>query len=64
MGADEPWTISVQKAAELTSLSEFPIYKAVENGEIQASRMGRRILLDYQSFKAWFAELPKVVESA
>lgn len=61
LDAARPLSISVQKAAELTSLSEFSIYEEVYAGRLKAKRLGRRWLIDFTDFEAWYAALPSGV---
>ena len=44
-------TVSVSKAAELTSLHRATIYRALASGSLKSSVVGRRRLIDAQSLR-------------
>jgi excisionase family DNA binding protein len=55
----EPLAYSVAQVVELTGLKRTYIYELAASGELRAVRSGRRILIDAQSVRDWFAKLPE-----
>jgi excisionase family DNA binding protein len=43
-----PYVISVRKTARLLDLSETAVYNAIERGELRATHVGRRVLLNVE----------------
>ena len=54
----EPATISVKKAAEISSFGERTIWRMIKNGEIESCLTRNRRLIPYASFKAFLEGLP------
>lgn len=44
-------TVSIGKAAEATGLSTQTIRRKVQDGELEATKVGRRVLVDFESLK-------------
>lgn len=51
---DNRITITVQEISELTGLPISNIYKAIEKGDLEARKVGKRLLILTRSFKQWF----------
>lgn len=52
-------SISVRDAAALTSLSEYEVRNAINKGELQARRVGRRLVILVADLNAWLESLPR-----
>jgi excisionase family DNA binding protein len=53
-----PIAVSVERAAELTSLGTSTIRKAVATGELPASRVGDRIVIAPADLREWIHSKP------
>ncbi|NYH94541.1 helix-turn-helix domain-containing protein [Novosphingobium marinum] len=47
----EQITVSISKAAELTSLHRATLYRAMESGKLRSFKVGSRRLIDVQSLR-------------
>lgn len=54
----DPISVSVKRAAELTGLSRWTIYKRLEEGAIQSVYDGTRRLVLTESLRAYIKRLP------
>lgn len=54
----DPISVSVKKAAEMTGLSKWTIYKRCDEGAIESVYDGSRRLVVTASLRAYIANLP------
>ena len=50
-------TVSVRDASDMTSLSQYEIYTAINKGELPAVRLKRRILIFPEDLQTWLKGL-------
>lgn len=60
----EVLSVTVDKAAEATGLSTQTIRRKVQDGELEAKKVGRRVLVDYESLKRLVSTQPAQMKSA
>lgn len=46
-------TLTVQEVSDFTGLPRGNIYKAIERGELETRKIGKRVLILTSSFKKW-----------
>jgi hypothetical protein len=54
----EPLGLSVDQTAEITGESTWRVYEKIRDGRYRAKKSGARTIVDFQSVKAAYAELP------
>jgi excisionase family DNA binding protein len=52
-GAQHPILMSIRKSAEVTDLSPSYIRKQIDEGDLKATRIGRRVLIKTDDLLAW-----------
>jgi hypothetical protein len=60
----EPVSLSPETAAQLSGVSVRSIYRLLAAKAFKARRMGPRTLIDFPSFRTYFASLPDYVPGA
>jgi hypothetical protein len=55
----EPAFVSPQQAARYCGLSQWWVRNEIAEGRLEGRKIGRRLVVDFQSLKARVAEFPK-----
>ena len=54
----QPIAITVQEAARATSLSRSLIWRAISSGDLEARKVGRRVVVETEALRAWLRRFP------
>jgi excisionase family DNA binding protein len=61
---DEPLSYSIPDAARRAGLSSSNVRLRIQNGELKARQMGRRVLILDADLRAWLEALPSAKRGA